>query len=103
MFLLTVRKSKDGSKVVAVCEKKLVGKMFEDGDLVLDLRGNFFFEEGLTVETDDFDRIADEVKKSFTSKIVGNEIVSRFIKAGIIDRSNVKEICGIKYAMTFRI
>jgi hypothetical protein len=103
MFLLTVRKTQEGKSVVTVCEKVLVGKVFEEDELVLDLRGDFFFEKGITVETDDFEMIAREVREAFTSSIVGNEIVSKFVKEGIIKSSNVKEICGIKYAMTFRI
>ncbi len=102
MFLLTVRYAQEGS-IVAVCDKEIVGQVFEENDKVLDLRGDFFYQEGITIETNDFDKIASEVKNAFTSNIVGNRIVSKFVQAGIIKASNVKKIGGVKYAMTFRI
>ena len=102
MFLLTVRYVQEGS-IVAVCDKELVGKRFEEDDKVLDLGGEFFYEKGRTIETNDFEKIAKEIKSAFTSNIVGNRIVDLFVDAGIIKSTNVKEIRGIKYAMTFRI
>ncbi len=103
MFLLTVRTSDTGEKVVAACDKELAGRKLEEGELVLDLRGKFFYEEGITVETDKFELIAKEVRDAFTSNIVGNHLVERFVESGMIDSSDVKKIAGVKYAMTFRI
>jgi len=103
MFLLTIRRTEDGRSVVAVCEKELVGKVFEEGELVLDLRGYFFMEDGTTIETENLELISREIKKAFTSNIVGNKIVSKLVQEGLIESSSVKEICGIKYAMTVQM
>ena len=101
-FYLTVRKSAHGS-VVAVCDRELVGRRYEEGEFVLDLTTNFFFEEGLTKEVDDVSVIVEAVKESFTSNIVGNRIVEALVEHGVINKNGVKNIAGIKYAMTFKI
>ncbi len=101
-FYLTVRDSTHGS-VVAVCEKEIFGKKFEEGDLVLDLTTAFYFEEGKTIETGDVELIVEKVREAFTSNIVGNSIVDALLERGIIKRSGVKSIAGVKYAMTFKI
>ncbi len=101
-FYLTVRNSVNGN-VVAVCDKELVGKRYEEGELVLDLTSNFFFEEGKTEEVEDLGVIVDAIKDAFTSNIVGNRVVGALIERGVLKESGVKVIAGIKYAMTFKI
>jgi len=98
-FFLTVRETKTG-KIVSVCDKEILGKVFEEDEMIIDLRTNFYYEEGLTIEAD-VEKIIVEIKDAFTSSIVGNEIVDALLKAGIIKK--FKEISGIKYAMTVRI
>ncbi len=98
-FFLTVRETKTG-KIISVCDKNIVGKVFEENETVMDLRTSFYYEEGLTIEAD-IEKIIEEITDAFTSSIVGNEIVEILLKQGII--RNFREICGIKYAMTVRI
>ncbi len=84
--------------VVAVCDKELLGKKFEEGIVQLDVKENFYKGEETTED------LAIKMMDSFsdedaTFNIVGKKSVQAALKAGVIDKESVKRIQGIPFAL----
>ncbi len=76
-----------GEIVVAVCDSELVGKIFREGDLKIEVKESFYGEEDVN---------EDEVKRALRmatiANITGKRAVQLAIEMGIIDRENVLKI-----------
>jgi hypothetical protein len=94
--MIVKKHSSQGRLVIAVCDNSLVGKKFEEGDLILDLSSDFYKGEEMGEE-----ELKELVKKANTINVVGEESVGFFIKEGIVSENEVKEISGIKYSLIF--
>jgi hypothetical protein len=84
--------------VVAICDKELIGKRFEEDKFQLKVKENFFNGD----ETDEEKAI--EIMKQMSMKdstfnIVGKKSVNTAIKAGIISREGIKKIQDIPFAL----
>ena len=84
---------KEGGTIAAVCDSDILGKKFEEGDLQLDLTGDFYKGE----EKNAADAI-DLIKSANHVNLVGKESVKLGIQEGIVDEQNVKTIQGIPHA-----
>jgi len=92
MVLVKLHK-KDGSILAAVCDADLLGRKFEDGNLQLDLTGDFYKGEARDdTEAGDLIRNADHVN------LVGEQSVKLGLQEGVIETSNVRKVNGIPYA-----
>ena len=87
--------------VVAVCDSDILGKKFEEGVCVLEIKESFFKGEEL-----EKDRVIDMMKimsaEDATFNIVGKESVLCAMEAGIISEEGVKEIGGVPFALVLR-
>ena len=84
--------------VVAVCDKELLGKRFEDGKFQIDVKENFY--KGKETERADAIKIMKEMsKEDATFNIVGKESVSAALEAGIISEKEIGRIHGIPFAL----
>lgn len=86
--------------VVAVCDKELLGKKFEEGKFQLDIKESFYKGK----ETSEEDLI--KIMKSFsredaTFNIVGKKSVATALKAGIVSEDDVGKIKGIPFVLIF--
>ena len=86
--------------VVAVCDKELLGKKFEEGKFQLDIKESFYKGK----ETSEEDLI--KIMKSFsredaTFNIVGKKSVATAMKAGIVSEDDVRKIKGIPFVLIF--
>jgi len=84
--------------IVAVCDKELLGKKFEEGIFQLDVKESFYKGEEKSKEK------VIELMKSFsdedaTFNIVGEKSVAAAIEAGVIDKESVGEISNIPFAL----
>ena len=84
--------------VVAVCDKELIGKRFEEDKFQLEVKENFFNGD----ETDEEKAI--EIMKQMSMKdstfnIVGKKSVNTAIKAGIISGEEIRKIQNIPFAL----
>ena len=84
--------------VIAICDSELIGKKFEEDIFQLDVKENFYKGEEINEEKaiKIFQRMS---KEDVTFNIVGNESVNAAIKAGIIEREEIKKIKGIPFAL----
>ncbi len=84
-------------RVAGVCDEELLGRVFREGDLVLEVNEEFF--GGHVVELDEAVAI---VESSDNVMAVGELVVSRLIEAGLVHPLSVNRIAGIPYALILR-
>ena len=92
MVLVKLHK-KDGRILVAVCDSDLLGKKFEEGQVQLDLTGDFY-----SGEEKDLDEAGDIIRNADHVNLVGEKSVHLGTHEGVIDASNIRKVQGIPYA-----
>lgn len=85
--------TRDGRLVLAVCDSELVCQKFEDEKFVLDLDSDFYKGEKM-----DEDKILELMKHAYIVNLVGEKSINLGLKAGIIDKTNIIKVKGIKHA-----
>jgi len=95
MFVNIIKSYRD---VVAVCDKELLGKKFEEDNFELNVKENFFSGKECS-EEEVVEIMQDMMREDATFNIVGEKSVNAALKAGIINHEGIKEIDGIKFAL----
>ncbi len=95
MFINVIKTYRD---VVAICDKNLLGKKFEEGKFQLDIKENFYKGEEAS-EEEAIKIIKDMSKEDSTFSIAGEEAVNTALKAEIISKEGIKKIQGIPFAL----
>jgi len=85
-------------QVVDVCDSDILGKKFEEGIKVLDIRENFYKGEEKP-EAEVVELMRDLAMEDVTFNIVGQNSVSCALKAGIISKEGIKTVQGIPFAL----
>lgn len=90
----------NGGLVVAVCDAGLLGRVFSEGERVLDLKSHSSFYKGTKVgEAEVLEGL-----KTFTSiNLVGKDAVALAVRKGLIPASAVLAIGGVPHAQAYRI
>lgn len=84
--------------VIALCDKELLGKKFEEENTELDLNGEFFKGEEKT--EDEIKKMLIFYKKEDASfNIVGKKSCSLALEIGLIKEENIGKIAGIPYSL----
>jgi len=86
--------------VVAVCDKNILGKKFEQGKRQLDLRESFY-KDKIVEEEEAINIIRYQANEDATFNIVGKKSIQAAIQAGIINKENVDKIKNIPFTLTF--
>ena len=79
--------------VLAVCDDDLLGKVFEEKDMILDLRSDFYKGAMLSEE-----EASVQMKVADNLNMVGEKTVSLAKKLGLITDENIRRIAGIPYS-----
>tara|TARA_Y100000294_G_C8429258_1_gene286114 strand:+ start:233 stop:544 length:312 start_codon:yes stop_codon:yes gene_type:complete len=85
--------SHEGKIIIAICDKDLLGKKFEQGELQLDLTSNFY--KGDLVNEDEIKKI---LKNAHLMNIVGENSINFVVNNGFIKKENILKIDNIPYA-----
>lgn len=84
--------------VVAIADKDLIGKRFEEGKAQLDVKENFY--KG---EEKNFDEVCEIIKdmkmEDSTFNIVGEHSIDAAIKSGLISEEQIGRINGIPFTL----
>lgn len=84
--------------VVAICDRELIGKRFEEGKFQLDVKENFF--RGKEVSEEEALEIMRDMKlEDSTFNIIGKRAVNAALKAEIITKDGVGNIANIPFAL----
>ena len=94
MKLIVKTHIKEGKTLVVVCDKNILGSVFEEGENILDLSSDFYDGEEMNEEeTGDLITNADMVN------LVGSNAVKLGIEEDFVDEENVKTVEGVPYAI----
>lgn len=95
-ILIKIHKSA-GKEILAVADKEIIGKKFEEGELCLDVSERFYKGEEKTEE-----EIIKAMKNSQNTNIVGKKSIALGIKAGIITEDAIITIEGTPHAISIK-
>jgi len=95
---MLVKIHKSYRTVVAICDKELVGKTFEQGDKIIDVKPGFYKGDEKS-EQEVFDIIDRESAEDATFNIVGKKSVALALKTEIIKPEGIEEVQGIPIAL----
>ena len=93
MNLIVKIHKKENRTIVAVCDKDLLGQLFEENGKQLDLRSDFYNGEERDVQ-----EIGDIMRNADAVNLVGKNAVKLGIDEGVIEDSHVITIKGIPHA-----
>ncbi len=85
-------------KVVAICDSELLGKTFEEGRAVLNLKENFYKGDDKN-EQETIEIMKDLASGDATFNIVGKQSCNSALKAGIISKEGIRKVQGIPFAL----
>ena len=87
--------------VMAMCDEELMGKVFTEGKIVLDLKQYGAFYKGkLVSEATAAASISDAV---YSANVVGERSVKLFIDAGLVRPEEVKSVQGVPMLHLFKV
>jgi uncharacterized protein len=94
-----VKKHESKDRIVfAVCDEDLIGKKFQEGDLVLDVSERFYKGEKKTNE---------EIKEIFMNSsninLVGKKTINFALKLGILNKDSIITVDGIPHAQIVEV
>ena len=96
-MLVKIHKA-DGKTIIALCDKELIGKKFEEGNQQLDLTGNFYNgEDKNSIEVGDLIRNADILN------IVGEKSIKLALEEGVIEKEHIIQIENIPHAQSIQL
>lgn len=84
--------------IVAICDKELLGKRFEEGKFRLDVKESFFKGDE-TSEEKAVEIMKQMLVEDATFNIVGKKSIKTALSAGIISENEIKKIQGIPFAL----
>jgi len=92
-MIVKIHKTKDRRKIIAICDKNLVGRKFEENEVQLDLSSDFY-KGDLTSE----EELENQIKNAYILNIVGNESIGFCLRKKLISKENIIYIKKIPYA-----
>ena len=88
--------------MVAMCDEALLGKILEEGDLVIDLKAYSDFYKGELLSPAEA-RFKVDSSRIYSSNIVGDESVKAAIDLGLVEKENVMTVNGVPFAQSFKL
>ncbi len=84
--------------IIAICDEELLGSVFKEGDVILDVSREFFGGSKMLIE----DSIQ-LLNNASSAILVGSNIVSKALEAGYIHPDAVSRISEIPYAYIIKL
>jgi len=84
--------------IITIADKELMGKVYEEGKLQLDVKESFYKGE-IKPKEEIIKTLKEWTKEDATFNIVGENSIKTAIEAGIIHKDSVGHIDNIPYAM----
>lgn len=93
MIITKVHQNREGQKILALCDKELLGQKFEEGNRQLDLTSSFYQGEEKSEE-----EIKELLKDAYIINLVGEESLKLMEKLNLIDKEHIIRIKNIPHA-----
>jgi hypothetical protein len=96
---LKVHNTKQG-RIVAACDKELLGKVLDDGKVYLDLETHRSFYEGALSEPEELKK---ELKQFSSANLVGEKAVKTAIELELGDEDDIIYINKIPHIQLYKV
>lgn len=97
LFFHKFKKEKN-EKVLAACDKDVLGNEFSEKGITLQVRENFYGEEEVSQE-----ELLEKASESTVINAVGNEVVKLLRKNGFFSKDRILEVEGVSHAQMVKI
>jgi len=84
--------------VVAVCDEDILGKKFQEGELKLHVKEDFYGGKLVSMREG-----IDAIKESTIANIVGKKIIQKLIEEGLVIEEAVIKIAGIPHVQIIKM
>lgn len=85
-------------KVLACCEKELIGKTIEEGNIFFEVKERFYKQKEVKEE-----ELKEMMKECESVNLLGKKPVSVAEKQGIISKKDIKLIQGIPHIQIYKV
>ena len=99
MFAIKIHETSKG-KLIAACDKELVGKTFSEPYKNIELTLNItpeFYQETVV----EFKQICKELETAKMANLVGNKLIQKLLESGKIGAEEVKKVSKIPHIQLF--
>ncbi|MGC8573396.1 MAG: DUF424 domain-containing protein [Caldisphaera sp.] len=86
-----------GEIMISIADKEIMGKKFEDKDIIIDVSPNFYGNKLINEE-----EALIYLKSADILILTGSNIVNKAIKEGLVNPDSVLEINGVKHVQVFK-
>jgi hypothetical protein len=87
--------------ILAMCDSDLIGKVLEEGNILIDLKDYSEFYIGTLSSEPEADSSINK-DKLWSVNVIGRSSVSVALSKGIIEKEHVKTVKGVPYANAFK-
>lgn len=84
--------------LLAICDAEILGKTFQESDLVLEVKEEFY--KGVKTSVDEALSLIDQ---STNINLIGSNIVTKAIEKGYVHPEAVIKICGVLHAQIVKM
>lgn len=95
MFIKITKSYRD---IVALCDKELIGKVFEENNFQLNVKESFYKDKEVSEEKA-IELLREMLAEDATFNIVGEKSIKTALKAKIITKESIGRIAGIPFAL----
>jgi hypothetical protein len=96
VFVKTIKTATE--VLVAACDTDIVGKVFEDNDLCLEVKKDFYCGDAMSLE-----ECSSHLAEATILNVVGEKAVSKAVELGLVDPGNVLKIGETVHAQMVRL
>ncbi|PIU21138.1 MAG: DUF424 domain-containing protein [Candidatus Diapherotrites archaeon CG08_land_8_20_14_0_20_34_12] len=89
---------KDGSEILAACDRELLGKTIEDKDYSIKVSEFFYGNEAITEKA-----LEKLLKNAGNANLIGEKVVSIALKARLITEKNIIKIGSTPHVQIYRL
>ncbi|MFH1420844.1 MAG: DUF424 family protein [Candidatus Aenigmatarchaeota archaeon] len=87
----------DGNVLLAVADKNLLGKDFEQDELILSVPKNFYCDKSCDEKS-----VVREMKNATIINAVGKNVIALMLKKELISRDNILTVSGVPHAQVVK-
>lgn len=84
--------------IIAICDEELLGSVFKEGDVILDVSRDFFGGSKMLIE--DSIQLLNDASSAI---LVGSNIVSKALEAGYIHPDAISRVSEVPYAHIIKL
>lgn len=90
----------DKGKIVAACDKELIGQILEEGDLYMDLK---VYKDFYVGDLADKNSVKEALANFSSANLVGKKVVGIAVEEGVISPEYIKHIKDVPYIQIYKV